>query len=51
MASYAKPGKLFTASSDLMTAQVGALTTEALTQTVDAVVLLLRAGNASTPKP
>ena len=49
--SYARPGKLFTASSNLMTAQVGALTTEALTQIVDAVVLLLRAGTASTPGP
>ncbi len=34
-----------------MTAQVGVLTTEALTQIVDAVVLLLRAGAASTPRP
>jgi mRNA interferase MazF len=51
VSSYARPGKLFTASSDLMTAQVGALTTEALTEIVDAVVLLLRSGTPSTPKP
>jgi hypothetical protein len=49
VSSYARPGKLFTASSDLMTAQVGALTTEALTQIVDAVVLLLRSGTPSPP--
>jgi PemK-like, MazF-like toxin of type II toxin-antitoxin system len=47
--SYARPGKLFTASSDLISAQVGALTTEALTEIVDAVVMLLRSGTASAP--
>jgi hypothetical protein len=47
--SYARPGKLFTASSELVSAQVGALTTEALTEIVDAVVMLLRSGTASTP--
>jgi mRNA interferase MazF len=41
--SYARPGKLFTASSDLMTGQVGLLTPEARTRIVDAVVVLMRA--------
>jgi mRNA interferase MazF len=41
--SYARPGKLFTASSDLMTGQVGLLTPEARTRIVDAVVALMRA--------
>jgi len=42
--SYARPGKLFTASDDLVIAEVGMLTPEALVRTVDAVVVLLRAG-------
>ena len=41
--SYARPGKLFTASSDPMTGQVGLLTPEARTRIVDAVVSLMRA--------
>ena len=41
--SYARPGKLFTASSDLMTGQVGLLTPEARTRIVDAIVSLMRA--------
>jgi mRNA interferase MazF len=41
--SYARPGKLFTASSELMTRQVGLLTPEARTRIVDAVVALMRA--------
>lgn len=49
--SYARPGKLFTASRDLITAEVGALKPEALTQIVDAVVALLRTGIASAPEP
>jgi mRNA interferase MazF len=40
--SYARPGKLFTASRDLMVAEVGMLTTEALQQVVDAVVAIVR---------
>lgn len=40
--SYARPGKLFTASGNLMTAHVGHLTEVARTQIVDAVVELLR---------
>ena len=49
--SYARPGKLFTASSDLITAEVGMLGREVLIRIVDAVVLLLRAGTASSPQP
>jgi mRNA interferase MazF len=51
--SYARPGKLFTASSDLMTGQVGLLTPEARTRIVDAVVTLIRAEThtASEPDP
>ena len=48
--SYARPGKLFTASSDLITVEVGALKREALTRIVDAVVTLLRAA-ASGSQP
>jgi len=40
--SYARPGKLFTASQDLVTGQLGVLTPDALTRIVDAVVGLLR---------
>ena len=47
--SYVRPGKLFTASTELMTAEVGALSAEALTRIVDAVVALLRPASASTP--
>jgi mRNA interferase MazF len=42
--SYARPGKLFTASDDLIVAEVGALTQETLVRIVDAVVVLLHAG-------
>jgi mRNA interferase MazF len=42
--SYARPGKLFTASQGLMTRRVGTLTNAALEQIVDAVVGLLRKG-------
>ncbi len=41
--SYARPGKLFTASHDLMTAQVGSLSPEALAAIIEAVVRILRA--------
>ena len=41
--SYARPGKLFTASHDLMTAQVGRLKDESLSKIIDAVVDILRA--------
>jgi mRNA interferase MazF len=39
--SYARPGKLFTASSELMTGEVGLLSLEARTRIVDAVVALI----------
>lgn len=51
LTSYARPGKLFTASSELMTAEVGALKPEALTQIVNAVVALLRAGKVKPSVP
>jgi mRNA interferase MazF len=40
--SYARPGKLFTASAHLMVAQVAALTHEARQQLIEAVVNTLR---------
>ncbi len=40
--SYARPGKLFTASGDLVTELVGVLTDEARGRIVDAVVALVR---------
>ena len=40
--SYARPGKLFTASADLMVAQVAALTPEALQQLIEAVISIVR---------
>ena len=44
LVSYARPGKLFTASQGLMVRQVGVLKAEALKQIVDAVVELLCEG-------
>jgi mRNA interferase MazF len=51
VSSYVRPGKLFTASTELMTAEVGALSAKALTRIVDAVVAPLRPASASTPDP
>jgi len=45
--SYARPGKLFTANRDLVISEVATLKSESLKQVVDAVVNLLRSGNAS----
>jgi mRNA interferase MazF len=42
--SYARPGKLFTASQGLMVARVGTLTDDAIGRILDAVVKLLEAG-------
>ncbi len=42
--SYARPGKLFTASRDLIVTQVGKLKAEPFRQIIDSVVTLLRAG-------
>jgi mRNA interferase MazF len=44
VASYARPGKLFTAHRDLVVAQVGTLKHDALQQIVGAVVDILQAG-------
>ncbi len=44
--SYARPGKLFTANRDLIAAQVGRLKPEALSEILNAVVDLLRAGRS-----
>ena len=40
--SFVRPGKLFTASSDLVTRQVAVLKAERLKQVIDAIVHLLR---------
>jgi mRNA interferase MazF len=40
--SYARPGKLFTASENLMASQAGRLKSASLSRVVDAVVALLR---------
>jgi mRNA interferase MazF len=42
--SYARPAKLFTANHELMMAEVGVLTVEALRQVINAVVEVLRSG-------
>jgi mRNA interferase MazF len=42
--SYARPAKLFTANHELMVAEVGVLTVEALRQVVNAVVEVLHSG-------
>jgi mRNA interferase MazF len=44
--SYARPGKLFTASHELIVVEVGVLTAEALKQVIDAVVAVLHSGPA-----
>ena len=43
--SYARPGKLFTASQGLIVAEVGKLKPEPFRQVTDSVVTLLRAGS------
>lgn len=40
--SYARPGKLFTANTTLIVAEIGTLTTSAFSTVVDAVVDLIR---------
>lgn len=47
VASYARPGKLFTANRELMVAQVGALQRRATAQIVEAVIGILRRGLSS----
>ena len=44
--SYARPGKLFTASGDLIVAKVGKLNPESFGLIIDSVVTLLRAGGS-----
>lgn len=42
LTSYARPGKLFTASRDLIVSQIAKLRTEPFRQVIDSVVTLLR---------
>lgn len=42
--SYARPGKLFTASQSLIVAQVGTLKSEPFRQVIESIVNVLRAG-------
>ncbi|KAF0108242.1 MAG: PemK-like protein [Anaerolineaceae bacterium] len=42
--SYARPGKLFTANSNLIAGQTGALKFDILEKLIDAVIALLKAG-------
>ena len=42
--SHARPGKLFTASRDLMVTQVGILSGDALREIVERVVEIFRSG-------
>ncbi|MDE2888538.1 MAG: type II toxin-antitoxin system PemK/MazF family toxin [Gemmatimonadota bacterium] len=44
LVSYARPGKLFTASSSIMIAQVGTLYPDRLKHTVEVVISILQAG-------
>jgi mRNA interferase MazF len=45
--SYARPGKLFTASRELMVAEVAVLNAEARQRLIDAVVNILRPSDIS----
>jgi mRNA interferase MazF len=44
--SYARPGKLFTASASLMASQAGQLKPTSLAHVIDAVVALLRSAQS-----
>ena len=46
VASHVRPGKLFTASRDLIVAQVGKLKPEPFRQIIDSAVTLLRSGGS-----
>jgi mRNA interferase MazF len=46
VASYARPGKLFTAHQRLMVSQVGQLKRQPAQQIIDAVINVLRAGSS-----
>ena len=43
--SYARPGKLFTASSDLLVSAIGVLTADSRNGIAGAIIALLRAGD------
>ncbi len=47
IASYARPGKLFTANRDLMVIEIGTLKAEPFKQIVEAVMTILRASLTS----
>jgi len=51
LTSYARPGKLFTASRDLITAEVAVLEPAMLKRIVDAVVDLLRGAGSTGSAP
>ena len=42
LVSYARPGKLFTASSSLISTEIGSLTTSAFEQVLAAVIALIQ---------
>ncbi|CAN5290528.1 hypothetical protein BH24ACT16_BH24ACT16_16290 [soil metagenome] len=50
-ASYARPGKLFTANHELLQGQVGMLKGEPFGKLIEAVVELLRSGTAEGRSP
>jgi len=45
--SYARPGKLFTASLDLFSGQVGKLKTESFGRIIESVAAILRGGGSA----
>ena len=45
--SYARPGKLFTASHELIVGQVASLRSESLARVVESVIAILRGGGTS----
>lgn len=47
IASFARPGKLFTASSSLMVNEVGLLKSDITTRIIDAMIDMLKAGRRS----
>ena len=51
LASFARPGKLFTANETIISSAVATLTRGALTRVIDAVVEILRSGVAREEQP
>lgn len=49
VASYARPGKLFSANVDIIASEIAVLKTNVRTRIVDALVRLLRAGTITMP--